>query len=182
MSRDAAVAKRYAKALFELAQQGGIISEVEQQLQAIAQSLGEDLEIQKFLSYPNIDASKKLAVLKAAFGGSISELLLNTLELVFVRGRQELIVEIYEAFTKIAGEVLKQAHATVYTARLLNDAELAEVAVQFGGLTGKTIIAEQVVEPALLGGVKVRIGDRLYDGSLSGKLERLEKQLKSKAL
>ncbi|MNT98611.1 ATP synthase subunit delta [compost metagenome] len=66
----------------------------------------------------------------------------------------------------------------MYTAIALSDEELAGVAAEFGKLAGKTIVAEQIVEPALLGGVQVRIGDRLYDGSLSGKLERLQKSLK----
>jgi F-type H+-transporting ATPase subunit delta len=52
------------------------------------------------------------------------------------------------------------------------------VEASFGKLSGKKIIAEQIVEPALLGGVQVRIGDRLYDGSLSGKLDRLQKSFK----
>jgi F-type H+-transporting ATPase subunit delta len=60
----------------------------------------------------------------------------------------------------------------------LSDAELAEVEVSFGKLSGKKIVAEQIVKPDLLGGVQVRIGDRLYDGSLSGKLERLQKSFK----
>jgi F-type H+-transporting ATPase subunit delta len=89
---------------------------------------------------------------------------------------------VYEAYTRIAGQALGQAHATVYTAKALTEQELSGVEAQFGGITGKKIIAEQIVEPALLGGIQVRIGDRLYDGSLSGKLDRLQKTLNSKAL
>jgi F-type H+-transporting ATPase subunit delta len=83
---------------------------------------------------------------------------------------------------KIAGEALGQARATVYTAQALSAEELGNVAAQFSGLTGKKITAEQVVEPALLGGIQVRIGDRLYDGSLAGKLDRLQKSLNKRAL
>jgi ATP synthase, F1 delta subunit len=182
MSRDTVVAKRYAKALFELASAAGNVSEVEAQLKLIAEALERDEEIMKFLSLPGVTPENKSAAIKAALGGNVSELVLNTLELIVSRRRQGIIGDMYESFTKIAGEVLGQAHATVYTAKQLTDEELAGVAAHFGGVTGKKIIAEQIVEPALLGGLQVRIGDRLYDGSLSGKLDRLQKSLNSKAL
>ncbi|MBD2868342.1 F0F1 ATP synthase subunit delta [Paenibacillus arenilitoris] len=178
MSRDTVVAKRYAKALFELASQQQIVSEVEAQLKLIVDSLEQDADIQKFLSLPSIDAEKKIALLKSAFGDRVSALVLNTVKLLISRRRQDVIAEVYEAFVKIAGESLGQAHATVYAAKALTAEELAGVTEQFGQITGKTIIAEQVVEPSLLGGIQVRIGDRLYDGSLSGKLERLQKSFK----
>jgi F-type H+-transporting ATPase subunit delta len=178
MSRDTVVAKRYAKALFELAAQQQLVSEVEAQLKLIVETLKQDEDVQKFLSLPSIDTDKKIALLKSAFGDRVSVLVLNTIELLVTRRRQDLIAEVYEAFVKIAGEALGQAHATVYAAKALTDEELAGVAAEFGQLTGKTIIADQVVEPSLLGGIQVRIGDRLYDGSLSGKLERLQKSFK----
>ncbi|MFX3634104.1 MAG: F0F1 ATP synthase subunit delta [Candidatus Pristimantibacillus sp.] len=178
MSRDTVVAKRYAKALFELAQQNNIASEVEGQLKQIVQVLEQDQDVVKFLSSPSIDPASKINVLKSAFGESVSSIVMNTLDLLVVRGRQDIIEAVADAYTKIAGEVLGQAHATVYAANNLSESELANVAAQFSQLTGKKIIAQQVVEPSLLGGVKVRIGDRLYDGSLSGKLDRLQKSFK----
>jgi len=178
MSRDAVVAKRYAKALFEVAQQQKVVSEVQEQLKLIVQALEQDADIEKFLSVPSIAPEQKIAVLKAAFGDRVSTLVFNTVQILITRRRQDIIAEVYAAYTKVAGDSLGQAHATVYSAQALSDAELANVAAQFGQLTGKAIIAEQIVEPSLLGGVQVRIGDRLYDGSLSGKLERLQKSFK----
>ncbi|GGG85022.1 F0F1 ATP synthase subunit delta [Paenibacillus radicis (ex Gao et al. 2016)] len=178
MSRDTVVAKRYAKALFELAQQNGIAAEVEDQLKLIVDTLAQNEEVVKFLSFPSIDPANKISVLKSTFGDNVSNLVLNTLELLVVRGRQDVIAEVYEAFTKIAGEVLGQAHATIYAATQLSVTEFADVVTHFSQVTGKKIIAQQIVEPALLGGVQVRIGDRLYDGSLSGKLDRLQKSFK----
>ncbi|OME87204.1 ATP synthase F1 subunit delta [Paenibacillus sp. FSL A5-0031] len=178
MSRDAVVAKRYAKALFEVAQQQKVVSEVQEQLKLIVQALEQDADIEKFLSVPSIAPEQKIAVLKAAFGDRVSSLVFNTVQILITRRRQDIIAEVYAAYTKVAGDSLGQAHATVYSAQALSDAELANVAAQFGQLTGKAIIAEQIVDPSLLGGVQVRIGDRLYDGSLSGKLERLQKSFK----
>jgi F-type H+-transporting ATPase subunit delta len=178
MSRDAVVAKRYAKALFEVALQQKVVSEVEEQLKLIVQALEQDADIEKFLSVPSIAPEQKIAVLKAAFGDRVSTLVFNTVQILITRRRQDVIADVYAAYTKVAGDSLGQAHATVYSAQAMSDDELANVAAQFGQLTGKTIIAQQIVEPSLLGGVQVRIGDRLYDGSLSGKLERLQKSFK----
>lgn len=182
MSRESVVAKRYAKALFELAQSNNAIADVEKQLKIVVEALSEDAEIRKFLALPNVEDSKKLAIVKGALSDKVSVIVLNTVELLIARGRQGALADIYEAYTKVAGEALGQAHATIYTAKSLTAEEMAKVAAQFGALAGKRIIAHQIIEPALLGGVQVRIGDRLYDGSLSGKLARLEKALKTQAL
>lgn len=182
MSRESAVAKRYAKALFELAKEQNIVAEAEQQLKLVVEALDSDEEVRKFLAFPSINVDQKIAFIRQAVAGQVSDAVLNTIELIVTRGRQAIIGEVSEAYTKVAGEALGQAQATVYTAQLLSDEELAKVAEKFGQLAGKNIIATQVVNADLLGGVQVRIGDRLYDGSLSGKLARLEKQLKSQAL
>lgn len=178
MSRDTVVAKRYAKALFELAAAQQAVSEVEAELKLIVGALEQDPEIEQFLSLPSIDPEKKIAVLKAAFGDRVSGLVLNTIQILVRRRRSDILKDVSEAYTKIAGESLGQTQATVYAAQSLTDEELAALTSQFGQMIGKKIIAQQVVEPSLLGGVQVRIGDRLYDGSLSGKLERLQKSFK----
>lgn len=182
MSRDVVVAKRYAQALFDLASASKVVDQVEAELKVIVGVVKADDQLDKFLNLPNIQAEDKLQLLKESFGSAVSELVYNTLGLLIKRGRQSLIESLYESYVKIAGAATGQAQAVVYTAKSLSDAELAGVATQFEQLTGKKIVAEQIVDPSLLGGVKVRIGDRLYDGSLSGKLERLQKSLNSKAL
>lgn len=182
MSRDTVVANRYAKALFDLAAAGGVVSQVEQELKLVVDALTGNEELVKFLDLPSVQTENKIEFLKTIFGAQVSELVYNTLLLMVERGRQSVIANLYESYVKIAGEATGQARAVVYTAKALSDAELAGVATQFEQVTGKKIIAEQMVDPALLGGVQVRIGDRLYDGSLAGKLERLQKTLNSKAL
>ncbi|ALS26034.1 F0F1 ATP synthase subunit delta [Paenibacillus cisolokensis] len=182
MSRDLVTAKRYAKALFDVAQQQGIVSEVEEQLKLIAETLRENADVQKVLASPGIASANKVELLRGAFADSVSAIVMNTLELLIARGRQHLIPEVYESFVRIAGEKLNKAQAIVYTARQLSNDELNALTAHFAQVTGKSITAEQVVEPALIGGVKVRIGDTLYDGSLSGKLDRLAKSMGIQAL
>lgn len=179
MSRDIVVAKRYAKALFELAQEQQVVTEIDKQLEQLVESFKNEPQFIQFLSSPDISAENKIQVLKNVIGGQVSAVLLHMLELLIVRGRQDIIAEMYDAFVKIADEAQGQARALVYTAKELSGEELDAVSKQFGSITGKTVIAKQLLEPSLIGGLQVRIGDRLYDGSLAGKLERLQKTLKS---
>ncbi|MFD0714903.1 F0F1 ATP synthase subunit delta [Paenibacillus sp. GCM10027626] len=182
MSRESAVAKRYAQALFEIAREQNVIAEVEQQLQLVVNVLDGDAEIRKFFGLPNISVAKKIALLQSVLAEKVSAVVMHTVEILIARGRQKEIGSVYAAYTKVAGEALGRSQATVYTAKLLSPEELAKVETTFGAIAGKAIQAQQVVQPSLLGGVQVRIGDRLYDGSLSGKLARLEQSLKSQAL
>lgn len=177
MSADSVAAKRYAKALYEAAAQQDLVWDVEQQLKALVDALEQTPEFKAFLGSPNIETSRKISVLEEALAGKTSDLLLRTVHILIERGRHAEIPAVYRAYEKIAGEASGQARAIVYTAKPLDEAELAAVAEQFGKLTGKTIRAEQQVDPSLIGGIRVQIGDRLYDGSLSGKLARLEKAL-----
>lgn len=102
---------------------------------------------------------------------------MNTLQLLIERRREEALEAFVKAYVKIANDALGQANATVYTPVKLSEAELNDIAATFGKLTGKQIRVESVIDKSLLGGIQVRIGDRLYDGSLSGKLKRLERTL-----
>lgn len=174
---DIVVAKRYAKALFEVAKDKGIISQVEEELKSVASAIRDNADLQKFLNHPNIGTSAKTDLLKQIFEGKVSEPVWNTLLVLIDKGRQSILAALVNDYVKVANEALGQASAIVYSAFELTDAQQSEIASNFSKVTGKTIRVSNVIEPKLLGGVQVRIGDRLYDGSLAGKLDRLAKAL-----
>jgi F-type H+-transporting ATPase subunit delta len=174
---DIVVAKRYARALFEVAQDNGIISQVEEELKSVASAIRDNADLQKFLNHPNIGNTVKTDLLKQIFEGKVSEPVWNTLLVLIDKGRQTILSALVSDYVKIANEALGQASATIYSAFTLTEAQQAEIASHFSKVTGKTIRVATVVEPKLLGGIQVRIGDRLYDGSLAGKLDRLSKAL-----
>lgn len=180
MSQDAVVAKRYAKALFEVALEENKTLEVEEELKALVSALASDSDLDRFISTPKISGEDKLAVLKKALEGKLSSVVINTLELLVERGRMSILAELLDSYIKIEGESLGLADATVYSTFELDERELNTVAEEFGALSGRKIRATNVIDKSLLGGLKVVIGDTLYDGSLSGKLERLEKSFNDK--
>ncbi|MCD1260895.1 F0F1 ATP synthase subunit delta [Paenibacillus athensensis] len=174
---DIVVAKRYARALFEVAQERNIVSQVEEELKSVVSAIRDNADLQKFLNHPSIGASVKTDLLKQIFEGKVAEPVWNTLRILIDRGREAIIQALVTDYEKIANEALGQATATVYTPTALSDAQLADIAAHFSKITGKTIRTSVVIEPSLLGGIQVRIGDRLYDGSLAGRLNRLAKSL-----
>ncbi|MCS7460001.1 F0F1 ATP synthase subunit delta [Paenibacillus doosanensis] len=177
MSQDTIVAKRYAKALFELAQEQNLIAQVEEELQSVAAVLRDNGDFAKLVKHPGIGAEAKATMLKSIFEGKLSAITFNTLLLLVEKGREELLDALATYFTAIASDALGQAKATVYTPVDLSETELGSIAAKFSAVTGKQIRVESVLDKSLLGGIQVRIGDRLYDGSLAGKLERLKKTL-----
>jgi len=174
MSRDTIVAKRYAKALFEVALEQKQVLEVEQELRTVVIAITGDAEIGKFIESPNISEEAKQNVLRTSLDGKVSEPVLKTVLLLIERGRVELLEALLNDYVKIEGESLGIADARVYSTYALNDEEQEAVAREFGGRVNKKIRIENIVDPTLLGGLKVAIGDTIYDGSLAGKLERLE--------
>lgn len=180
MSRDTVVAGRYAKALYGAAVDEGISLEVEAQLKTVVDVLHFDAEVKKFILAPRISQSDKLNVLRTALKGKVSEAVMNTVELLVERGRTDIFAELLAAYIKIEGEALGLGDATVYSAYPLSQEEQDSVAAEFSQLTNRKIRVTNVVDKSLLGGLKVVIGDTLYDGSLSGKLTRLEKSFNDK--
>lgn len=182
MSRETVVAGRYAKALYEIAEQDRRTLEVEQELQALVQILHEDQEVEQFILSPNISSDVKWNVIRGGLEGKLSEAVISLAKMLIDRGRIEILPELLYSYTKITGEKLGLVDALVTSVYPLSEQEQATVASEFGQLVNKKIRIQNVVDKSLLGGIKVRIGDTLYDGSLSGKLERLEKSFRRQAL
>ncbi|MFC5531077.1 F0F1 ATP synthase subunit delta [Cohnella yongneupensis] len=182
MSRGTVVAKRYAKALFQLAQEQGLVAEVENKLSLIVSTIESDATIRAFLSAPNVTLAAKVAALKSAFDDKASSFVLNTVSLLIERGREGELGSVLEAYLQVAGNMLGRADAHVTSSKPLSEDEKKKLADKFGALLGKTVRVTNAVNPELLGGLTVRIGDTLYDGSLKGKLDRLDKALRNAAI
>jgi len=182
MNNQQTVAKRYAKALFEAAREKDCAAEVEAQLEALVLAIRENEDVQKFLTHPKIAPSVKMDVLRAAFKDGLAEVLENTLRLLIERRREAAVTALHEAYVAISDEALGQVGAVVSTPFPLNEEQVKQVAAVFGEITGKRIRIRQRIDESLLGGITVRIGDRLYDGSLKGKIESIRKKLHSQAI
>ncbi|MGE5701116.1 MAG: F0F1 ATP synthase subunit delta [Clostridia bacterium] len=171
------VAKRYARALFEVAKERGLIDQIETETKSIVAAVNENTELSKILTHKQIAPESKKQLVSDLFGKNVAVETLNFLNLLIENDRESALADIVASYVVIANGERGIADAIVTTAKPLNDEEQAVLASEFGKKVNKTLRVQTVVDPTILGGVVVRIGDRLYDGSIKRKLEQFAHQL-----
>jgi F-type H+-transporting ATPase subunit delta len=173
-----AVAKRYARALYEIASEKQAVDTTENELIEITDLIKQSDELNMLLTHPKVSAQEKKEMVNNLFAGKVSETTLNFLNLLLDRGREDELNDIVKNFTELSNEARGYADATVITAKPLTESEVQKVAEQFGQKVNKKLRVSAKVDPSIIGGMIVRIGDRLYDGSIKGKLARFTQQIK----
>ncbi|MFJ7745011.1 F0F1 ATP synthase subunit delta [Peribacillus sp. NPDC097295] len=174
---DITVAKRYAVALFQIAKEQNLINQLEAELRVVNEVFTNDNELLGFLAHPKMTKDAKRTVVANAFT-SISPSILNTVLLMVERHRTDEVPAMAKEFIELANEENSVADATVYTVRPLTENEMEAVSSSFAAKIGKKHLRiTNVTDSNILGGIKLQIGNRIYDGTISGKLDRLSKQL-----
>ncbi|SFI66547.1 F0F1 ATP synthase subunit delta [Thermoflavimicrobium dichotomicum] len=171
------VAKRYAKAMFEVALEKNLLDQVEEELTLIVETFSSLPTLREWLSHPLTEADKKKELFSSVFS-HLSEITQNFLFLLTDRQREGYLEEILKEYKRLSDEAKGVAEAIVTSAFPLSDEDQKELVQTFQKLIGKTIQIKNVVDSDILGGVIVQIGDRLYDGSLRTKLRRFQERLK----
>jgi F-type H+-transporting ATPase subunit delta len=169
-------ARRYAEAAFEIAERDDSLEAWRDGL-AVAEERLTAPEAMHLLASPAIPARARLEVLGRILGTDVSGAPRNLLALLVIRGRIESLPAVRREFTRLYHRRVGIVEATVTSATELSPQEVEALGARLASLTGSRIELVQRVEPALLGGLTVRIGDRLIDGSVRGRLERLRSDL-----
>ena len=176
MSRNV-VAERYALALFQLAKEQNIVDQLEGELRVIKKAVKENPVFITLLSSPNLSIEQKKNLVSDVFSKA-SPIVLNTMMLLVDKHRQDDIEDVANAFIGHANQEKGVAEATVYSVRPLTAVESASISATFAAKVGsRSLNIENIVDSNLLGGVKIRIGNRIFDGSLRGQLDRLARTL-----
>ena len=176
--RDETVSRNYAEALFELAQRHEGIEVYHQCIGTVAHLLDENPSFRKLLETPRVDAEDKKAVVRKAFA-SFPTPFVNFLLVTIDKRRQRLLSEIARSYGDLVDEHLNRVHVDVTLARAIDEETQGKVAERLSALLGKTAIPHVRVRPDIIGGIVVRAGDTIYDGSLRRRLDRMRKQLNS---
>lgn len=172
------VANRYAKALFEVAEERDLIDTIESQLQLVAESLYENEDLRRVLMNPQVSSSDKKELVQKLFKNQTGVEVLNLLRLLIDRKREAILDEVLVAFTHMANEKLGILDVTVTTAVALEEQEKQDLAQHLGKALGKKLSIHVKVDKAIIGGILLRIGDRLFDGSIAGKLAGFKQEIK----
>ncbi|AMM95162.1 F0F1 ATP synthase subunit delta [Peribacillus simplex] len=174
---DITVAGRYAVALFQIAKEQNLINQLEEELRIVNEVFTKDKELLGFLAHPKMTSGAKREVLANAFTG-LSSSVQNTLMLMVERHRTDEVTAMAQEFIELANEENSVADATVYTVNPLTEAEAKAVSSAFAAKIGKrNLRITNITDSNIIGGIKLQIGNRIYDGTISGKLDRLSKQL-----
>ncbi|QDI91765.1 F0F1 ATP synthase subunit delta [Salicibibacter halophilus] len=179
MSAPAAVANRYAKALFELANEKGVIEQVNEELHGVQTVFHSVPDLQQVMAHPKMSAGDQKALLEKGFSDS-HPLVMNMLLVLVDRGRIHILDSLVHAFQNLSDDAFQIARADVRAIRPLSDQEKEEVARQFAKkVNNRQVVVTDKQDKDLIGGLVVQIGDTVYDGSVRGMLRRMERKIVS---
>ena len=181
MARRETAARRYAEAAFEIATGDGAVEAWRSELDAAA-SVVSDERVGRMLANPALPTEQRIEMAKTIFGTSVSQQVLNLLGLMLRRGRIHELPRLAAEFRRLDNARQGITEATAISASPLSQDEVRAVTERLEQLTGGRVELAVQVDPSLLGGLVVRVGDRMIDGSVRGRLERLRNQLVSGTL
>lgn len=171
-----AAVKRHAQAAFHIALERGELEVWRKDLERLAAAVEEPL-LFAFLESPRIHFDDKARVLRKVLDG-LNPLAMNLALLLVSRGRLRLLAGIVEEYGRLVDEHEGLAHAAVTAAVPLEPAERQKLTARIGELVGRKVSVSEAVEPSIVGGLTIRVGDKLIDGSTKSKFLALRESLK----
>jgi len=172
------VARRYAEAFFSIAKENGKIEEFQQELETIVKIIDEVPNLKEYYNHLLIPAKQKKEATNKIFSGQISQVTLNFLLMVIDKKRETYISVIVEEYKAMADEYKNITKAELIAAHEIPESQVQSLADKLSTSTGRTVQFNIMVDPTLLGGLKIRIGDQIIDGTVAKKLEMLRGRLK----
>jgi ATP synthase F1 delta subunit len=170
------IAQVYARALFEVAQEKGDLDEVREQLGQFADALEESRELQTYFFSPYFSTEEKKDGLHKAVSGA-SEPVMNFLELLVEKHRMPAVFRIRREIDALWREEHKLLPVQLTSAIALDDDTVQNLGRTIGERTGRTVDVTATVNPDILGGIVLRVGNSILDASIRNRLESLRKQV-----
>jgi F-type H+-transporting ATPase subunit delta len=171
------VAKRYTPALMDVAREAGVLAAVLADVRGLLELLETSQDFAEFVRNPLIPAEQQQTLLSGLFEGKVNVLTLNFLRLLAEKERltalPDILVEVGRAMDGEQGVLDVQVRSAV----ALSAAQEKALSDKLNGRTGKTVRLRQEVDPSLLGGFLLRIGDQIEDYSLAAKLQRFQQNI-----
>ncbi|HEV3089245.1 MAG TPA: ATP synthase F1 subunit delta [Candidatus Elarobacter sp.] len=170
------LARRYATAVFQLAQEAGKVKDVQHDLHTFSEALGADEDVRKFFRSPVVDRKEKESVFAQAFA-KLDPVALHLFLLLIRKRRENLAEEIVVQYDVLEREARGAQELRITSARELTKAELDTIVQRLASAFRSAFDVSQSVDPKLIGGVRITIGDRLIDGTIAGRLDDIARLL-----
>lgn len=171
------VSRRYAQALLMIATERETLDQYEQELEQFRNALLADPKVKELIDNPRIPVEEKKQALDLLIKGKIGPIVYNFLRLIIDRRREAFFLDIINQYNKYADEARNIVDAEVRSAVQLTDKDYRELQQKLSKVTGKNVRLKSLIDTSLIGGIKVKIGDTVIDGSVTKKLSLLKNRL-----
>lgn len=175
--RQSTIARNYAEALLELAKRAKDLRGWGALIQSIADAMQSDQKLRAFLATPRVDAATKNAVLRKALADRAPSKFVRFVESVVSHRRQMLIPRIAQEYLDLVDQVENRMHANVTVARVADEKTKMLIADRLSKVFDKTVVPHLIVDERIIGGLVVRVGDTVMDGSIRRKLGALKHRM-----
>lgn len=170
------VALAYGRALLEMADSQGQLGEIGDEAQELGRLLDTQPRLGAMLSRL-VSSREKADSIEAILKGRVSDLLYRFIQVVNVKGRLDILHEILRAYGLLLDERNGVVEGDIYVAKRMDESEAQAVADRISAAVGLNVVLKQHEQPELIGGMKVRVGDKLIDGSVATQLRLMRESL-----
>lgn len=173
------IARRYAEALYEAAKDAGLTREIGDQLEQLLRVLKTDRELDLAFRSPALTAHRRRLLLEECFQGELHPFVLNLCQLLWTKGRENSLPSVVTAYRQLFRREAGLLTAEVVSASNLTEEQLAPLRQALERRFGQPVVIEMKVDRSLLGGVRVRVGNTVLDGSVRGHLQAMRERMLS---
>lgn len=171
------VGDRYAESLFDLAKEENQVTQYLDDIKLVGEVLDSDPQIVQFSNHVLIENDKKIQLLDQSFKGNVDQYVLNFLKLLVQSRRIRYIDDIVKSYINLSNQYLGIEEGMIYTPYELTDQQIQDIEKAISQKENKKVTLKVSIDPSLLGGIKVQIANRIYDGTIKNKVEMLKKEL-----
>ncbi len=179
--RDTTISRNYAEALLALATKANDLDGWGQMISEISAAMSQEQRLRHFLEAPRISTAQKNEIIGKALQDRFPRLLVRFIQAVISHRRQALIPDIAVEYHSLVDEVKGRVHAQVTVARTPDEGTRRAISAQLSRVLGKTVLPHYSIRPEILGGVVVKVGDTVMDGSVRRRLRILRSRLVGRA-
>ncbi|MHB8172383.1 MAG: F0F1 ATP synthase subunit delta [Thermincolia bacterium] len=171
---DNAIARRYANAFFAIAKEQDALDAFEKELDTVLSTIEANADLKRVMDDQLLPADAKKDVVDKVFEGNVSATTIDFLKVVIDKRREGYLKDMLNAFISYANEVRNIYDAEVTSAHPLAEADIEALKAQLSMMTGKNIRLKTAVDPQLIAGLSVRIGDKVIDGTVNRRLDVMQ--------
>ncbi|MFA5523166.1 MAG: F0F1 ATP synthase subunit delta [Tissierellales bacterium] len=173
------VGKRYAEALFEVALELDKLEEFNEEIKSVSEVLKSEPKLKTIFEHPKLSKKEKKDIIDSIFKDRVSQEIVNLCYIIIDKNREAYLSDISYEYTRLSNDKQGIVEAKAITAIPMDDEEMKKLENQLSKRLDKKVILTNEVQSGIIGGVLVKIGDKIIDASIKGRFEELYKDLKT---